>query len=424
MPRDTDPACPVCGDPRPVPVLHRAAVPVHQNLLYETPEAARGAARGDLDLRVCGRCGFAFNAAFDPGLLEYGPSYENSQNHSPAFDAYTDELVEHLVRSGVRSGRVAEVGCGKGAFLNKLLGHPESRCEGVGFDPSYTGPETALGGRLRFVRSFYGPGSATAADVVICRHVIEHVPDPLALVRTVRAAAGDRARVVFETPCVEWVFRNRVPWDLFYEHCSLFTEHSLELVLTRAGFRVTAIRHVFGGQYLWAEAVAGSGDWPTTGGDVVRLAGDFAADERDRLARWAQLLDRLAAGGPVVVWGAGAKGVTFCNLADPDAGRVSGVVDVNPAKQGRYLPGTGHPILAPAAAADAETAIVLNPNYTAEVADALGRLRSRAAVIDLMRWEEDHAADDRHRRRGRDRGDGGRPPRGPARLPGGVPSDQ
>jgi 2-polyprenyl-3-methyl-5-hydroxy-6-metoxy-1,4-benzoquinol methylase len=253
MPRD---ACPVCDAPRPTPFLHRAAVPVHQNLLYDTAEAARAATRGDLDLRVCNDCGFVFNAAFDPALLDYGPAYENTQNHSPAFDAYTDELVEQLIQGGVRSGRVVEVGCGKGAFLTKLLSRPECRCEGVGFDPSYLGPETALGGRLRFVRAFYGPETATPADVVLCRHVIEHVPDPVALLRTVRATAGDGSWVFFETPCVEWIVRNRVPWDLFYEHCSLFTAHSLGLALTRAGFRVSAVRHVFGGQYLWAEAAA------------------------------------------------------------------------------------------------------------------------------------------------------------------------
>lgn len=424
MPHDADPACPVCDAPHLTPFLYRTAVPVHQNLLYDSPEAARTATRGDLDLRVCGRCGFVLNAAFDPALLQYGPAYENTQNHSPAFDAYTDELVEHLIGAEVRSGRVVEVGCGKGTFLVKLLSHPQSRCNGTGFDPSYLGPEAVLGGRLRFARTFYGPETAVPADVVLCRHVIEHVPDALSLLRTIRAAAGDETRVYFETPCVEWVFRNQVPWDLFYEHCSLFTAHSLGLALTRAGFRVTAVRYVFGGQYLWAEAIAGPGDWPTNDTNTARLAAGFADAERDRLARWTQLLERLAADGPVMVWGAGAKGVTFCNLADRDARRVSGVVDVNPAKQGHYLPGTAHPILAPAAATEAAAVIVLNPNYTAEVADALGRLGSRAAVIDLMRWEEDHAADDRHGRRGGDRGDRGRSPRGPARLSGGVPHDQ
>jgi SAM-dependent methyltransferase len=380
-------------------------VPVHQNLLYDSREAARGAVRGDLDLHVCGDCGFVFNARFDPKLLNYGPAYENTQNHSPAFDAYTDGLVENLVQSGVRTGRVVEVGCGKGTFLTKLLSHPDIDLEGVGFDPSYVGPDTALAGRLRFVRAFYSPDTACTANVVICRHVIEHVPDPLALLRTVRSAAGREARVIFETPCVEWIFQNRVPWDLFYEHCSLFSAHSLELALRRAGFRVNDVRHVFGGQYLWAEAVVDEAEWRTSQRNTAALAVGFAAAEQHRLARWKQLLDRLTADGPVVVWGAGAKGVTFCNLADPDAGRVSGVVDVNPAKQGHYLPGTGHPIVPPDSAAGAAAAIVLNPNYTAEVTVALKRLWSRAAVIDLMRWEEGHAADNRHANAPADRRD-------------------
>ncbi len=395
MPRD---ACPVCGGPGAARFLLREAVPVHQNLLFDTPAAARAVARGVLDLRACGTCGFVFNAAFDPGLLDYGPAYENSQNCSPAFDAYLDELVDHLVtQSGVRDGRVVEVGCGKGAFLTKLLSHPGHRGEGVGFDPSYLGPPVAFGGRLRFVRAFYGPNTAVPADVVVCRHVIEHVPDPLVLLRTVRAAAGaGGVKVFFETPCVDWVFRRRVPWDLFYEHCSLFTAHSLGLALTRAGFAVSGVRHVFGGQYLWAEAITGNGEWPAGPGETAQLARRFADGERERVARWVALIEDHRRRGPVMAWGAGAKGATFCHLADPSARLLAGVVDVNPAKQGKYLSGTGHPILSPeaAAAAGLAAALVLNPNYVAEVAGGLARLGSAGAVIDLMRWEGDRAAHD------------------------------
>jgi hypothetical protein len=364
-------------------------VPAHQNLLFPTPAAARAAARGTLDLRVCRRCGFVTNAAFDPARLDYGPAYENSQDCSPAFAAYLDGLADRIVTGrGVRTGRVVEVGCGKGAFLTKLLSHPENRCEAVGFDPSHVGPDTALGGRLRFVKAFYGPATAAPADAVVCRHVVEHVADPLGLLRAIRAGIGaGRAKVFLETPCVEWILRRRVPWDLFYEHCSLFTAHSLGLAFTRAGFAVTGITHVFGGQYLWAEAETGRGDWPEVEVETPALAAAFAADEERRVARWADLLGNLP--GPVCVWGAGAKGATFCHLADPAARRVAAVVDVNPAKQGRFLAGTGHPIVAPDRAAElgAASVVVLNPNYTAEVAAALGRRGSPAAVIDLMAEE-------------------------------------
>jgi hypothetical protein len=355
-------------------------------LLFSTAAAARSIRRGILDLRACRSCGFVTNAAFDATLLDYGPAYENSQDCSPAFAAYLDELVERIVtQHSICTGCVVEVGCGKGTFLTRLLTHPKNSCNAVGFDPSYIGPQTMLGGRLRFATVFYSPDTAVPADAVVCRHVIEHVPDPLMLLGAIRMGIGSRqAKVFVETPCIEWIFRRCVPWDLFYEHCSLFTVQSLGLALTQAGFKVTAIRHVFGGQYLWAEAEIGNGTWPTRSIETASLAEQFAADDRHRTASWAGLLADLR--GSVVVWGAGAKGVTFCNLADPSAQRIAAVVDVNPAKQGHFLPGTGHPIIAPeqAAADSVATVLVLNPNYTSEVSAALAKLGSPAVVIDLM----------------------------------------
>lgn len=416
MPRKS---CPVCAATGTEPFLHRPGVPVHQNVLFDSPGAARAITRGDLEMRACGACGFVFNGRFDPALVDYGPAYENSQNHSPAFNAHLDQLADHIVvERGVRTGRVVEVGCGKGTFLHKLLAHPRNACDAVGFDPAYTGPAEALAGRARFVTDFYGPETAVPADAVACRHVIEHIPDPLALLRTVRAGVGasGATRVFFETPCAEWILRNRVPWDFFYEHCSLFTARSLALALDRAGFAVTGVRHIFGGQYLWAEGEAQQNAAPSPAlkneghkatdaprgpgaddsalgpalrpfsgaGESASLARAFAAEERERRAAWDALLAEMCPRGPVFAWGAGAKGVTFCNLADPDRSHLAGVVDVNPAKQGKYLPGTGHPIVPPAAALGAAAVLVFNPNYVTEVRATVERLGSRAEVIDPM----------------------------------------
>lgn len=368
--------CPVCSGTQIALFLQREQVPVHQHLVFKNRRAARDMARGQLDMAVCQDCGFVFNRAFDFSLLAYDESYDNTQSCSTFFNDYLDELVAYLVEERqVRDCLVVEVGCGKGAFLRKLVAYPGANNRGIGFDPSYVGPDTELEGRLTFRRHYYDAASAgLGADVVICRHVIEHVPEPLDLLRSVRAALGaeGQARVYFETPCVDWILRNQVIWDFFYEHCSLFNEASFGLAFARAGFEVEAVRHVFGGQYLWLEARPGAAAHSAipaeAGARTAALAADYGAQERRLREGWLARLHDLARTGGLALWGAGAKGVTFANLVDPQAQLFDCIVDLNPNKQQGFLPGSGHPLVAPAELPqrDVRYAILMNPNYREE----------------------------------------------------------
>jgi SAM-dependent methyltransferase len=366
--------CPVCDSAETEAFLRRDDVPVHQNSVFNTPEAALRIARGDLAMTVCRQCGFVFNARFDAGRLSYESGYDNNQLHSPAFRCYVDDLARRLVDvEGVRGCRIVDVGCGNGDFLRSLVHDPETRNSGTGFDPAYRGPDCDCGGRARFVRDYFGaPGEQVRADVVVCRHVIEHIADPVALLRSVRAAldGSPGARVYFETPDVGWILRNGVIWDFFYEHCSLFAPGSLSTGFARAGFHVEHVRRVFCDQYLWLEAVVADAEAPShyDSAGLPELARRYAEREADTLLHWDHELDRLSATGPVALWGAGAQGVTFANLIDPRRERIDCVVDLNPNKQGRFLPGTAHPIVGFHALADrgVKSAILMNPNYLAE----------------------------------------------------------
>ncbi|HYD69450.1 class I SAM-dependent methyltransferase [Azospirillum sp.] len=366
-------------------------MPVHQNLVVATPEQARRLTRGALDMVACEDCGFVFNRAFDSGRLAYGEDYDNTQSCSPYFDAYLDDLARHLVEAkGVRHAHVVEVGCGKGHFLRKLVSYPGAENRGTGFDPSYVGPDRDGEGKLVFERRFYGADCADVpADVVVCRHVIEHVPEPLSLLQAVRAAliGSPRARVFFETPCVEWILKNRILWDFFYEHCSLFTAASLSLAFARAGFHVEGVRHIFGGQYLWLEATPAEGAPaadPVDAGRVAALARAYGCSEGVRREEWALRLRDLRRQGAVALWGAGAKGATLANLVDPDGELIDCIVDVNPNKQGRHLPGTGHPIVSPAALAvrGVRNAVLMNPNYRDENLRLLSEVGIACNLID------------------------------------------
>ena len=77
-----------------------------------------------------------------------------------------------------------------------------------------------------------------------------------------------------------------------------------------------------------------------------------------------------------VVWGAGAKGVTLLNTLKPDPDVLGLVVDINPNKQGKFVPGTGQPIVAPDYLVDyrPDVIMVMNPNYEAEI---------RQTIVDL-----------------------------------------
>jgi hypothetical protein len=76
----------------------------------------------------------------------------------------------------------------------------------------------------------------------------------------------------------------------------------------------------------------------------------------------------------VVIWGGGSKGVTFLNMFQ-DISNIEFVVDLNPHKQGRYVPVTGQCVVSPESLLEIRPDIVLvtNPLYFEEIQDMLKR---------------------------------------------------
>lgn len=385
-------SCPVCNSNSLRDFLFRERVPVHQNLLMRDQEAAINIPRGDLDLVACEDCGFIFNRAFDPQKIMYGEDYENTQACSPSFNEYLDGLVRHMIEEqNVHDCHVVEVGCGNGLFLRKLVAYDGAGNRGHGFDPSYRGAESELDGRLEFSARYYDSDCADVpADVIVCRHVIEHVPQPLPMLEAIKKALArsPKAHIFFETPCVEWILANLVVWDFFYEHCSYFSAASLATAFQAAGFEVQSVEHVFEGQYLWLEATL-----PETAprvekkpGTVVAQAQNFGRLERNLKEDWRRKIRERAAEEKIALWGAGAKGVTFANLIDGSRELIDCVVDLNPLKQGHYVPGTGHPIVSYQALTErgVSTAILMNPNYRKENLALLQAAKADVRLIDQL----------------------------------------
>lgn len=378
------PKCPNCLGAA-MEIFHAAhRVPTNSCILLPTREEALAYPTGDIALGFCPACGFVSNTAFDEKLTEYSGRYEETQGFSPTFQRFHRDLADRVIERFKLSGRdILEIGCGKGEFL--LLLCEEGRNRGVGYDPGYRADRfaPAPGENVRFVADFYTEKCTdTAADFVCCKMTLEHIPTTLEFMRMVRAAQGQRhAEIFFMIPEAQRILRDCAFEDVYYEHCSYFSPHSLEHLFSAAGFFPTAIGFEYGGQYLTIAADTrdvGRGRL-TADADRAELAAwvaKFPALMAGQLDFWRERFAELKARGQTaVIWGSGSKGVSFLTTLGLQD-EVSAAVDINPHRQGYFMPGTGHRIVGPAELAELkpDVVIVMNPIYTAEIAADLAKL--------------------------------------------------
>ncbi len=379
--------CPICKSSHVSDFLSHNNVPVHQNFLVEEKESSINMIKGNLNLGTCEECGFVFNQTFDPSKLKYGIKYDNTQDYSSFFTEHVSNLIDYLINDKkIKNCKIIEIGCGKGVFLREIIKHEMSNF-GIGFDPSYVGPNLDMDGHIRFEKKFYDEScSDTDADVIICRHVIEHIADPISFLKTIKKSLkNSNVKLFFETPSVEWVLRNNTIWDFFYEHCSYFTKNSLRTAFESVGFNVEEIKSIFGDQYIWLEASISSKKKRITknAGHIPKLAKKFTINENHIREKWKERINELTAQGKVALWGAGAKGVTFSNIIDPKNILIDSVIDLNPKKCGKYIPGTGHEIInyKDIPQRGIKTIILMNPNYFNEISDLVKKSKLNVKII-------------------------------------------
>ena len=354
-------------------------IPVLCNVLSDSRVEATQVPRSDLKLGFSPTCGHVFNYAFDPRLLSYSQTYENSLHFSPRFQQYAAALSDRLIeRYDLYEKNIVELGCGKGDFLNMLCEGGNNR--GIGFDPSY---EPELGEdyaseRFTVIQDLYNEKYAhLEADLICCRHVLEHIDRPVPFLKTVRRAVGSRMNtaIFFEVPNALFTLRDLAIWDLIYEHCSYFSPPSLTYLFQHAGFDITDVSTVYEGQFLSIDAHPSPG---SLGGD---LKADIRADDvakdvisftsryHDKVSEWQNIVDGLVSNEQrAVLWGAGSKGVTILNILNIED-QIEYVIDINPRKEGKYVAGTAQQIASPRFLRDyrPDLIIVMNKIYLEEI---------------------------------------------------------
>jgi SAM-dependent methyltransferase len=337
--------------------IYRAEqLPVFQNKMFDSEQAARNCTRGDVVLVQDSETGLIFNQAFKPELMQYDSDYQNEQAVSGAFQRHLQD-VSALVTKHFPAYSLIEVGCGKGYFLEQLqkLGF-----EVTGLDPTYEGSNPSV------IKKYFSPETGLRADGVILRHVLEHVQDPVGFLSNIRESNGGTGKIYIEVPCFDWICNHRAWFDIFYEHVNYFRLSDFD----RMFGKVYESGHTFGGQYLYVVADLATIRAPTSSKSDYF---DFPKDFLGTVSRYAARLktqdtERKRA---TAIWGGASKGVIFALFMERVGAKIDIVIDINPAKQGKYLAATGLLIRSPAEAmhmlVPGADVFVMNSNYLKEI---------------------------------------------------------
>ncbi len=391
----SDHVCPNCGHKGLSLFYEVRNVPVHSCLMLSTQAEALDFPCEDVVLGFCDHCGFITNVEFDSKWSAYAPNYEDQQSFSPTFNKFALDLANRLIEKyDLKNKNVVEIGCSKGDFLLLLCELGQNK--GVGIDPSVVPGrvESEAADRVKFIQAYYSEDHAEyVGDFICCRHTLEHIKPTSEFIQTVRRSIGDRTHipVFFEIPDTVRVLKDLAFEDIYYEHCSYFTPGSLARLFRSCGFEVIDVYREYGDQYLMIETlpVSTSSDQLHPLEETVEQAAEdvqhFTREITQKLENWKQHLDQMQAEGKrVVVWGSGSKCVAFLTTLDT-IDKIQYVVDINPHRHGKFIPGVGKQIMSPEFLKEyqPDEVIVMNSIYCDEIQKMLNEIGVETKVISL-----------------------------------------
>ena len=284
---------------------------------------------------------------------------------------------------------VVEVAANDGYLLQfvKAAGIP---CTGI--EPTTSTATAARSKGLDIIEDFFGAKLAKklvdegkAADLTVANNVLAHVDEINDFVQGFATLLKPDGVAVFEFPHLANLVENNQFDTIYHEHFSYLSLTVVNRIFQACGLTVFDVQEMstHGGSLRVFAQRTDAGQRPlnnrvksllareqTLGMETKAYYTGFQAKaEKVKNDFLVFLLDAKAKGKTVAAYGAAAKGNTLLNFAGIRRDLIAFVADQNPAKQGKYLPGSHIPIMPPSALAiDAIDFVVILPwNIAAEI---------------------------------------------------------
>mgnify|MGYP001765466044 CR=1 FL=1 len=383
--------CRHCGNPLTHTFIDLGFAPPSNAYLTEE-DLSRPETWYPLRTKVCDNCWLVQTEDYADAAELFAPDYAYFSSTSSGWlehaRRYSDRVIDELALGG--QSHVIEVASNDGYLLRNFVaaGIP---C--LGIEPTASTAAAAARQGIPVLREFFGEalGMRLArenkqADLIAGNNVYAHVPDINDFTRGLKATLKPGGVVTLEFPHLMRLIEQAQFDTVYHEHFSYLSLHTVSRLFAAAGLRVWKVEELptHGGSLrVWGCHADGPFELDTS---VDALLGEETRCGLQRLETYLAfqpraerikndlltfLIAQKRAGKTVAAYGAAAKGNTLLNFAGVRADLLPYVCDRAPSKQGKLMPGSHIPILAPSQlAADPPDFVMILPwNIAQEVRD-------------------------------------------------------
>lgn len=358
--------CRHCTSEALIPFADLGAAPPSNSYLNETsltvPERWY-----PLRVSTCTRCWLVQTEDFAERDVFFSDDYAYFSSFSDSWLRHAQVYVESMVeRFGLGpTSHVIEVASNDGYLLQFVKGR-DIPC--LGIEPTASTAEAAIARGIDVVQDFFGLDLATklvadgkSADLMVANNVLAHVPDINDFVAGFAALLNPNGVATFEFPHLMRLVADSQFDTIYHEHYSYLSLTAVRTIFAANGLTVFDVEELptHGGSLRVFAERSDSLPYPVGGAVLEMLEREetagvsstgYYADLQGNAERIAEdlvafLIQAKRDGKAVGAYGAAAKGNTLMNFAGVRPNLLPWVVDRNPAKQGKYLPGSRIPVV-------------------------------------------------------------------------------